>query len=114
MTVFEASLGWAQLILPFAVIGCFAIMFPIWLSKRMPDGYGPLILNFVLTITICLSMATGFFIFEYTRLGTPFEAFLNPAALFHVVRLAVLSALFWGPLVILACASRVQTWRPEL
>jgi hypothetical protein len=104
------------LVFPAAVLALLGWLVPRLLSRVFPEGVRPLlILAFISTLVMFL-FGMGFFLALYIWQGAPistlFEAGLT-SGLLHFGRLGLISALLWGPILILSVAGLPKHWIKE-
>lgn len=102
-----------NLILPVICIVALGWVVPRLLALVMPEGVRPLIVLGVLAALILVLLSAGAFIVLYLMRGVPLAALfadgLWPGARYFL-RLGLLSALFWGPIMLLSVAGLPKTW----
>jgi hypothetical protein len=105
------------LIIPAMVLALFGWLVPKGLSLVWPEGVRPLLaLAFVATVIMFL-FGTGFFMALYAWQGAPLSAVFEPglaAGLLHFGRLGLISALLWGPIMVLSVAGLPKGWTKEI
>jgi len=103
----------SDLLLPTICLVALGWVVPRLLALVMPEGVRPLIMLAALAAALMVLLAAGFFLALYLMRGT------SMAALFadgiwpgsrHFLRLGLLSALMWGPVLILSVAGLPKTW----
>lgn len=104
------------LVFPALLLALIGWLVPRGLSLIWPEGVRPLFaLAFVATL-ILLAIGTGFFVALYVWQGVPlamlFEAGVL-AGVLHFVRLGMISALIWGPIMVLSVAGLPKQWVRE-
>lgn len=98
------------LVLPAILLAALGWLVPWGLGKVFPEGVAALmLLGFVATVLMFL-IAMGFFFVLYLLGGVPVEAVAAVGALWHFGRLALMSALLWGPILILSVANLPRSW----
>ena len=104
------------LLLPSLTLALVGWLVPRGLSLVFPEGVRPLlILAFVSTIIMFL-LGTVFFLGLYLARGVPIEAILSGGfaeVIVHFGRLGLISALLWGPIMILSVAGLPKHWVEE-
>ncbi len=104
------------LILPVLALGVLGWLVPRFLARVWPEGLGPLLaLTFVSTFVLLL-LAAGFFLLLYLWQGAPLAALFEPGlatGLGHFLRLGLLSALVWAPIMVLTVAGLPRHWKEE-
>lgn len=104
------SLG---LILPGGCLALLGWVVPRLLSLVFPEGVRPLLLLAATAAGIMLLLGTATFVALYLAQGASLAALVEPGLggfLLHFARLGALSALFWGPILVLSVASLPRTW----
>ena len=104
------------LVLPTLVLAVLGWAVPRALALVWPEGVGPLLaLGFVATLLMLL-LAAAVFAGLYAIQGAPLgELFrLGPwPGVWHFLRLGLLSALVWAPILVLSAAGLPRRWRTE-
>ncbi|MBM1220268.1 hypothetical protein JQU17_08530 [Ponticoccus sp. SC2-23] len=104
------------LLLPALVLALVGWLVPRGLSLVFPEGVKPLlILAFVSTVIMFL-VGSSFFVGLYLVRGVPMEAVLSGGladVVVHFGRLGLISALLWGPIMILSVAGLPKHWVEE-
>ncbi len=106
----------SDLLLPALLLALLGWLVPRLLSLVFPEGVRPLLLLAFVATLIMFALGTGFFVALYLWQGAPFEALMSfgwGAVLSHFGRLGLISALFWGPLLVLSVAGLPRTWVKE-
>lgn len=104
------------LLLPALALTVLGWLVPRLLAKVWPEGVWPLLFLACAATVILLALATGFFILLYVWQGAPLGAFFEPglaAGLLYFLRLGLLSALLWAPIMILSVASLPGRWKEK-
>jgi len=104
------------LIIPALVLALMGWLVPRMLSLVWPEGVKPqLLLAFVATL-IMLALGMLFFLCLYLWQGVPLDILFEPglsAGAAHFLRLGLISALLWGPIMILSVAGLPKHWVKE-
>jgi hypothetical protein len=104
------------LLVPALVLALVGWLVPRVLSLVFPEGVRPLlILSFVSTVIMFL-IGSAFFVALYLMRGVPMEAVLAGGladVTLHFGRLGLISALLWGPIMILSVAGLPKHWVEE-
>lgn len=104
------------LLLPALALAVLGWVVPRLLARVWPEGVGPLLaLAFVSTL-LMLALAAGFFLLLYAWQGAPVAALFAPgwgAGVAHFLRLGLLSALLWAPVMVLSVAGLPGRWRTK-
>ena len=117
MTPTTVLSNWASMILPVAGIAVVAALLPLMLATRLPQSWGGLGVNLVISGGVLMAVSAGYFAGFYLLEDARMLAMIGEvsgAAGWHFLRLGVLSAMVWGPIVLLVLAMQPQKWRPEL
>ena len=104
------------LILPALALGVLGWLVPRLLARVWPEGLGPLLFLAFVSTFILLALAAGFFVLLYVWQGAPLRALFEPglaAGLGHFLRLGLLSALVWAPIMVLSVAGLPARWKEE-
>ena len=104
------------LIFPALALALAGWLVPRLLSRVWPEGVKPLFaLAFVSTL-ILIALSAAFIIGLYVWGGVPLGQVFSlgvAAVAVHFGRLALISALFWGPMLILSVAGLPRHWTRE-
>ena len=106
----EVSSG---LILPALALGVLGWLVPRLLARVWPEGAGPLLLLALVSTLVLIALATVFFLLLYVGQGAPLAALVDMGSLPHFLRLGLVSALVWAPIMILSVASLPQHWKEK-
>ena len=102
------------LVLPTLALGLLGWAVPRLLARAWPEGVGPLLLLAFVSTLLLLALAAGFFLLLYAWQGAPIPALFEPgvaAGVAHFVRLGLLSALVWAPVMVLSVAGLPSRWK---
>ncbi|MBW7921540.1 MAG: hypothetical protein H3C51_05500 [Rubellimicrobium sp.] len=105
-----------SLIFPALALFCLGWVVPRLLAAFWPEGVKPLILLGLVSALILFFVAAGVFMALYVLGGVPFAALINlgfAAFALHFARLGLVSALFWGPMLLLSVAGLPKYWVRE-
>ena len=105
------------LVLPSLILMVLGWAVPKLLSLRWPEGVRPLLWLALTSALILLVLSALVFLGLYLLQGVPLAALFEPglgAGLWHFLRLALLSALFWGPILVLSVSSLPKHWVKEV
>ncbi|MCC5974401.1 MAG: hypothetical protein JJT81_10170 [Rubellimicrobium sp.] len=105
-----------SLLIPALALALVGWLVPRGLSLIFPEGVRPLLLLAFVSTLVMLGIGTGFFLALYVWQGVPFAALFEGstlAGLAHFVRLGLISALLWGPIMILSVAGLPKHWVKE-
>ncbi|NSX53435.1 hypothetical protein [Parasulfitobacter algicola] len=107
-------LGAGAVVLPLIVICILALWLPRRLGPMFPETVMGLVVNGMVTALVMLALAMAYFWAAYglqsdaifQLIGdVPLQSFL------HFLRLSMLSAFLWGPLVVLSAANQHRHWK---
>jgi uncharacterized membrane protein len=105
-----------ELLLPSLALALIGWLVPRGLSLFWPEGVRPLLaLGFVATL-VMLVVSALFFLGFYILGGVPLDRLTEEGwgpAVAHFGRLAVISALIWGPILVLSVAGLPKHWVKE-
>jgi hypothetical protein len=102
------------LLFPALALGVLGWLVPRLLARVWPEGVGPLLLLAFIATFLLLALAAGFFLLLYALQGAPVAALFEPglgAGLGHFLRLGLLSALVWAPVMVLSVAGLPRHWK---
>jgi hypothetical protein len=104
------------LILPALLLAVLGWLVPRLLARVWPEGVGPLLLLALVSTLVLVVLATGLFVLLYLGQGVPLALILDVGVLGgwpHFLRLGLVSALVWAPIMILSVASLPRHWKEE-
>lgn len=104
------------LLFPALVLALLGWLVPKMLSLVFPEGVRPLLILSFVSATIMLAISAFFFVGLYVIQGVPFAALFDQsvlAGISHFGWLGILSALFWGPIMVLSIAGLPKNWVEE-
>ena len=104
------------LLLPTLLLGVLGWLVPRLLGRVWPEGVGPLLLLAFVSTLVLLVLAAGFFLLLYVWQGAPAAALFEggvAAGLGHFLRLGLLSALVWAPVMVLSVAGLPRHWKEK-
>lgn len=105
-----------DLLLPGLGLAVLGWVVPRLLARVWPEGVGPLLaLGFVATLMM-LALATLAFVALYAGQGAPLGPFFAAGALpglAYFLRLGMLSALVWAPILVLSVAGLPRHWKEK-
>jgi len=102
-----------DLIVPALALAAIGWSVPRLLFHVFPEGVKPLILLGVCSALVMLVLGIGFFTVLYLAQGIDWAALMRDgwmAFLGHFLKLGAISALLWGPVMLLAVASLPKRW----
>lgn len=105
-----------SLIFPALALFCLGWVVPRLLGAFWPEGLRPLIVLALVSALIMFLTAACLFLGLYLLGGVPLSALLALGAgafAAHFARLAAVSALFWGPMLLLSVAGLPKYWVRE-
>jgi hypothetical protein len=106
-----------DLILPALVLTAMGWAVPRLLFHVFPEGVKPLILLAICSTLIMMVLGIVFFTVLYLAQGINWAVLLRDgwgAFLLHFLKLGLISALLWGPIMLLAVASLPKRWKEEV
>lgn len=106
----------AGLLLPALALGVLGWLVPRLLARVWPEGVGPLLALALVSTLVLLALAAGIFLLLYAWQGAPVAALFEPGlavGVVHFLRLGLLSALVWAPVMILSVAGLPARWTEE-
>lgn len=104
------------LIFPALLLALLGWLVPRLLSRVWPEGVRPLLWLALASAAVMLLLSAAVMIGLYLVGGVPLAALFDLGAgafIVHFGRLALISALFWGPLMILSVAGLPKYWVKE-
>ncbi|SFS21501.1 hypothetical protein [Yoonia litorea] len=104
------------LIVPALLIGLLGFFTPRALSKVLPEGVLPLLINGFVSTGLCTILSGAFFYLQYLWQGMPLSqpspSETAPLAL-HFLNLGLASALIWAPVMLLSLSGLPKRWVHE-
>ncbi|TNC75028.1 hypothetical protein FHG71_01920 [Rubellimicrobium roseum] len=104
------------LVVPALVLAILGWLVPRLLARIWREGVGPLLLLAFVSTLLLLALAAGVFVTLYLWQGAPLMLLFEhgtAATLGHFMRLGLLSALLWGPIMVLSLAGLPRHWKEE-
>lgn len=104
------------LILPAAALAFLGWLVPKLLAMVWPEGVRPLLALALVATLIMALLGVVFFLCLYVWQGVPMAALFElglAAGLVHLGGLSLISALIWGPIMILSVAGLPKHWVRE-
>lgn len=104
------------LIIPALALALIGWLVPKMLSLFWPEGVKALFLLAFMATLIMLALGLAFFVVLYAWQGVPLATLFTPgwaAGLVHFGRLGMISALLWGPIMVLSVAGLPRHWVKE-
>jgi len=105
------------LLIPALVLAALGWSVPRLLFHVFPEGVKPLILLGLVSTVAMFVLGIAFFTVLYLAQGIEWSVLTRGgwgAFLGHFLRLGALSALLWGPIMLLAVASLPRRWTREV
>ena len=105
------------LVLPALILAVLGWAVPKALSRVWPEGVQPLILLAVVSAVVLLILSMLGFAALYGLQGAPVGRFFDRGVgpgLWHFARLGLMSALVWGPILVLSVANLPRHWTREV
>jgi len=104
------------LILPALVLAVLAIALPFGWARLLPEGAGWLMVNAALSALVLFGVALAYFVVAYSGLSPRVLELLGATegSARHFLRLGALSALIWGPVMVLAVAAQPKRWKDKV
>lgn len=104
------------LVLPVLILGGLGWLVPRLLARVFPEGVRPLLALAFLATAVMLLLAAGVFLLLYRLQGAPFSALFAAGlwpGVWTFLRLGLLSALVWAPVLVLSVAGLPKKWVHE-
>ena len=104
------------LVLPALLLALVGWLVPRMLSLVFPEGVRPLLLLALVATILMVPIGSGFFVLLYVIQGIPMAVLFEPglaSGIVHFGKLGLISALIWGPILILSVAGLPKTWVKE-
>jgi hypothetical protein len=108
--------GPAGMILPLLGMGVLGWLVPRLLGRVWPEGVVPLLLLALVATLLLILLSALLFLLLYRWQGAPVGALLSEgvaAGAAYFLRLGVLSALAWAPVMVLSVAGLPKHWKHE-
>lgn len=102
-----------NLVLPALALAFMGWLVPRGLALVFPEGVGPLFALAFCAAAVMLLIGMAFFAALYARQGGPWDALAEAGRvglLLHFLRLGSISALLWGPIMVLSVAGLPRRW----
>ncbi|PHR00071.1 MAG: hypothetical protein COB39_00315 [Marinosulfonomonas sp.] len=117
MTPTAVLSNWASMILPVAGIAVLAALLPLSMARSFPQSWYGLFWNLLISFLVLLVISVTYFaIFrlpnDIVAITANGEYYMSSSA--ELIRLGFLSAMVWGPIVLVVLAMQPQKWRPEV
>ena len=104
------------LVLPALLLALVGWLVPRMLSLVFPEGVRPLLVLALVATILMVLIGSGFFVLLYVIQGIPMAVLFEPglaSGIVHFGKLGLISALIWGPILILSVAGLPKTWVKE-
>lgn len=101
------------LFLPAVTIGFLGWLVPKLLSRVLPEGVKPLMVNACLSAMILFCISAAFFVLLYVYQGLPWAEVRSFGIVQNVLffgKLGGISALIWAPIMVLTVANLPRSW----
>ncbi len=101
------------LVLPALALAVMGWLVPRLLARVFPEGVRPLLALACLSAALMLLLGMAFFAALYRWQGVPWEVLLEAGwggLVLHFLRLGSISALLWGPVLLLSVAELPRRW----
>lgn len=106
----------SELLIPALLLALIGWLVPRLLSLVFPEGVRALMVLAFCSAVIMFMLGAGFFLALYWWQGAPFDALVGlgwGTVFAHFGRLGLISALFWGPILVLSVAGLPKSWVKE-
>ncbi|SDE33252.1 hypothetical protein [Limimaricola pyoseonensis] len=104
----------AGVILPALALGLAGWILPRLLARVFPEGVRPLVWLALTAALLMILLSMALFLGLYRIEGAPPDALARAgwaALVWHLLRLALASALIWGPILALSVAGLPGRWK---
>jgi hypothetical protein len=101
------------LFLPALLIAAMGFFVPRLFARILPEGVTPLMLNALFSTVLLFMIAACFFVVLYIWRGVPFAQIMAPGWMVNLLffgRLGLMSAIIWGPIMLLSVAALPRRW----
>jgi len=117
MTPTAVLSNWATMILPVAGIALLAALLPLSMARSFPQSWYGLFWNLLISFLVLLVISVAYFAMfrppnDIVAITANGEYYMSSSA--ELVRLGLLSAMVWGPIVLVVLAMQPSKWRPEV
>ncbi len=117
MTPSTVLSSWASMILPVAGVAVLAVLLPQIMARSFPQSWYGLFWNLLITFLVLLVTSVTYFAMfrppnDIVAITANGEYYMSSSA--GLIRLGLLSAMVWGPIVLVVLAMQPQKWRPEV
>ena len=105
------------LVIPALALAALGWSVPRMLFHVFPEGVRPLMLLALCSAMLMMCLGIGFFMVLYMAGGIPLRVIFEDgvmAGLAEMARLAGISALLWGPILVLSVAGLPKRWVREV
>lgn len=104
------------LVIPAAALALIGWLVPRLLSRIFPEGVRPLLMLAFVSTLIMFAFGMSFFVVLYVWQGAPLSTLFEVGiwtGVQHFARLGLISALLWGPIMIISVAGLPRHWVKE-
>ncbi len=117
MTPTAVLSNWAEMILPVAGVALLAALLPLSIARSFPQSWYGLFWNLLISFLVLLVISVTYFAMfrppnDIVAITANGEYYMSSSA--GLIRLGLLSAMVWGPIVLVVLAMQPQKWRPEI
>ncbi len=117
MTPINVLSHWSSMILPVAGIAVLAALLPLTMARSFPQSWYGLFWNLLISFLVLLVISVTYFAMfrppnDIVAIAANGEYYMSSSA--GLIRLGLLSAMVWGPIVLVVLAMQPQKWRPEV
>ena len=101
------------LFLPALIMAAMGFIVPRLWAHALPEGVVPLMVNAFLSTVLLFALAACFFVGLYVWQGMPFAEIMAPGWAKNIMffgRLGLMSAIIWGPIMLLSLAALPRRW----
>jgi glucan phosphoethanolaminetransferase (alkaline phosphatase superfamily) len=117
MTPAAVLSNWAEMILPVAGVALLAALLPLSMARSFPQSWYRLFWNLLISFLVLLVISVTYFAMfrppnDIVAITANGEYYMSSAA--GLIRLGLLSAMVWGPIVLVVLAMQPQKWRPKI
>jgi len=109
--------NWASMILPVAGVAALAALLSLMMARNFPQNWFGLFWNLLISFLVLLVISVTYFAMfrppnDIVAITANGEYYMSSSA--GLIRLGLLSAMVWGPIVLVVLAMQPQKWRPEI
>ena len=102
-----------SLFFPALLMAAMAFVVPRLLARVLPEGVMPLMFNAFISSALLFVLAACFFVALYIWQGMPLAEIMAPGWAKNLAffgRLGLMSAIIWGPIMLLSVAALPRRW----